>query len=277
MLISGAPVIGHPLLEQTVQPLMRSGWDAAFADFEFWTARRDCFESLLERLVPFERVLMLSGDVHYGFSASMQYWNRRGATTVPAIFVQLCSSAFSNEDGKTNLLADSFLVVVDPPALSEFVGWTNPGPYVSVSTSVGGGVPWPTTITVPGRPAIFERATGPVSLTTDAILTPGDWSYRVRFHHDPRTGAARGFPPFGSVPVQPQERLGYQHRRRSWEGHRVVVGKDNLGAISFEWGAEKRVLHELWYALDQQDASLLSPYTRHIVGMDPPAVGEAPG
>ncbi|TCC47505.1 hypothetical protein E0H75_22265 [Kribbella capetownensis] len=269
VLVSGAPVVGHPLLEEVVQPITRVVKDPGYADYEFWTGRRDCFEALLDRLTPLRRVLMLSGDVHYGFSVAVHYWNKRTGTTLPAVFVQLCSSALSNEDGKTNLIANKFL---KPDMRAEFVGWNTPGRHV---TMVLEGVP--VVIWVSGKPAVHQRMLSG-TLPVDQIRDPGDWSYRVLFERDGRTASQRGVPGFGSLPVQPQERLGYQHRwRQKWEAHRTVVGRDNFGAIFIEdFDGTMKVFHELWYAPENPATSLLLPYTRHAIELDVPPVNGAP-
>jgi len=280
VLLSGAPVVGHPLLEKTLQPLLK---DLPFkgpedADYEFWLARRDCFEELLRQLVPYERVLILSGDVHYGFSASLEYWDRRTGTTTPAIYVQLCSSALGNEDSKTNLIANRLL---SPPARTDFAGWKTPGQHLKF-TSITEGITISGRVEVRRQPLVRELTTelvviGGTVILPDEILTTPDWSYRVRFAKDTRSESDRGLPTTGPLPSQPQERAGFLHRRRgNWDAHRWVVGKDNLGSISFSWGIAKKVHHELWYAPEHQGGRLLFPYTRHTVSLDVPSVADAP-
>lgn len=271
LLVSGAPVIGHPLLEETLQPLKKKVFDAESVDFEFWASRRDSFEALLDRLSPYRRVLMLSGDVHYSFTATMQYWNRRGGTTVPSIFTQLCGSSLSNENDDTNKVADDFLFILEPRRLSEFVGWNSPGMYVF-------DVPSQLTLPVEGRPAIHKRGISISGTHVDLIITPGDWSYRIRFAKDDRRSVERGTPAPAPPPGE-QQRLGYLHAHRGeWDGQRVAVGKDNVGAIRFpDWANTKQVVHELWYFPSHPDFTQAQPHTRHVIRMDLPPLNEAPG
>jgi hypothetical protein len=49
----------------------------AAVDREAWSPDPAAFEALLAALVPFRRVVILSGDVHYGFAGSVAYWDRR--------------------------------------------------------------------------------------------------------------------------------------------------------------------------------------------------------
>lgn len=61
---------------------------------EAWAFDTITFEHLLERLEPYQRVVLLSGDVHYSSGTLMSYW-RDGATR-PARFAQFTSSGFKN-------------------------------------------------------------------------------------------------------------------------------------------------------------------------------------
>ena len=64
-------------------------------DMEAWAMDTERFETLLARLQPMKKVVILSGDVHYTFSAEMDYW-KKGVST-PTRIVQLTSSAIKNE------------------------------------------------------------------------------------------------------------------------------------------------------------------------------------
>ena len=61
---------------------------------ETWAMDPPTFEALLKRLEPYQKVVLLSGDVHYSASAEMSYW--KGTATRPARFVQFTSSGFKN-------------------------------------------------------------------------------------------------------------------------------------------------------------------------------------
>jgi hypothetical protein len=61
---------------------------------ETWAIDAPTFEQLLKRLEPYQRVVLLSGDVHNSASSAMSYW--KGTATRPARFVQFTSSGFKN-------------------------------------------------------------------------------------------------------------------------------------------------------------------------------------
>ena len=109
LLISAAPVLSPPLIDRIAQPIGVSvvdlldtdtrdeftGAGASKLDIEGWGGDEYAQEALLKKIAPFKRVLILSGDVHYGYSMTLDYW-RRGQDN-PDRFVQLVSSGTHNE------------------------------------------------------------------------------------------------------------------------------------------------------------------------------------
>ncbi len=117
IVIAPLQVIGAPVLDDLVAPAAYRAFDlkgisssaetSAGSDtglrgmlgtnpdaIEAWSFDAPTFEHLLERLEPYRRVVLLSGDVHYSASTLMSYW--RGADTRPARFAQFTSSGFKN-------------------------------------------------------------------------------------------------------------------------------------------------------------------------------------
>ena len=144
VLVSAAPVFGHPLIEAKIQlkrikAIEWSEQGPAAVDREAWSLDPAAFEALLATLAPFGQVVILSGDVHYGFAGSVAYWDRRDGVRRQARFVQCTSTPLKNEDRRTRLLGGVPTVVkvpgvprsrierllarlTTPPSLS-FVGW----------------------------------------------------------------------------------------------------------------------------------------------------------
>ncbi|MCB1887633.1 MAG: hypothetical protein KDH20_08495 [Rhodocyclaceae bacterium] len=69
-----------------------------FLDRETWSGNRQALRALVEHLVPFGRVVLLSGDIHYAFTNDI---TATAADGQKARIVQLCASAARNEDDKT--------------------------------------------------------------------------------------------------------------------------------------------------------------------------------
>lgn len=120
LIISPVPVLGLPLMEQLGQPAVMRIQDLNSSkklknnlvslkgnieyDLEPWSANILGFETLLAKLATYSKVIILSGDVHYGFTGVMDYWNRningQGGT---ARILQLVSSASKNFISSSNI------------------------------------------------------------------------------------------------------------------------------------------------------------------------------
>jgi len=97
LLIAPTPVLGADLVER-VQTLSSNNY--AF-DREAWSLDRVTYQRLLRALAPLLRVVILSGDVHYGFGASMEAWDETTEPPRTAKFVNFVSSSLKNETGGT--------------------------------------------------------------------------------------------------------------------------------------------------------------------------------
>ena len=83
MVVSPVPVVGVPFIEGH-QHAAKSEAKRLESDTEAWGLQPSAYESLLSCLVqrchrsmPRQRkgyVVFLSGDVHYGYAARLQYW-----------------------------------------------------------------------------------------------------------------------------------------------------------------------------------------------------------
>ena len=97
VIVAAAPIFGSDLVEDVIQPtadLLPGGGE--FADFESWSAVVENHQDLLRRLAEHHPVVVLSGDVHYGFTARVERDDGGAATAV----AQLTSSAAKNTEIK---------------------------------------------------------------------------------------------------------------------------------------------------------------------------------
>lgn len=119
IVVSPAPVFGHPFVEDLVAGILDKIPDSgelpvvgskqhmrSTVDNEAWrnASAPAAFEQLLAELGRLGRVVILSGDVHYGFSAAVWYWNHRQGSDSRAALIQLCSSALKNESVETSII-----------------------------------------------------------------------------------------------------------------------------------------------------------------------------
>ena len=235
VVIAPLQVIGSPVLDDLVAPLAYRVFDlaGAIADdedlssrslsglrgmtgthpdaIEAWAFDVDTFEHLLERLEPYQRVVILSGDVHYSAGTAMSYW--RGAAARPARIVQFTSSGLKN-------VMPTMIIAVDRSAGfaqqmiranlgTERIGWERPQedvvllppgrtPVDLVPAMRSRLVSTPVTIPTWGWPDNNDPdptvPSDPAKETQLNPATPPDWRWRVTPLLDDRADADRPEP-----------------------------------------------------------------------------------
>jgi hypothetical protein len=151
MLLSPAPVVNPPLVDDIGQPHMAAGFDvwtalrhrkedpnhaegghpdhpligAARTEVELWFGDREAYENLLERLSTYPRVVILSGDVHFSVSLALDAWLEQNLPGASSRIVQLTGSAARNHwESYVQLVLRAFRPFQDllhPGAGAEFV------------------------------------------------------------------------------------------------------------------------------------------------------------
>ncbi len=99
LLVAQTPVLGVDIVEK-IQML---SLDHYAYDRESWSLNRRTYQALMRRLARFGRVVILSGDVHYGFGSTMECWEQaadgtsgQGTAQRSAMIVNFTSSACKN-------------------------------------------------------------------------------------------------------------------------------------------------------------------------------------
>jgi hypothetical protein len=136
IVISGAPILGLATIEsigQTIIPRVLNVKNVINAkifislrevphkgeeslDVEHWSLHMQGYERLLKRLCIYNKVVCLSGDVHYGITSEMDYWQKDKPHACR--FVQMVSSSLKN------IKPEGTLVGLLPAALTQ-VALTN--------------------------------------------------------------------------------------------------------------------------------------------------------
>jgi hypothetical protein len=110
--VSPAPAVGLPVIEEFAQPIsgiLQGGISsegvggappgaissALKRDNEGWGFSERHLEMFLQRLSLFKKAVILSGDVHFGYSCFVDYWKERKPDKYSRI-IQLVSSPFKN-------------------------------------------------------------------------------------------------------------------------------------------------------------------------------------
>jgi hypothetical protein len=199
--VSPAPVLGLALIEELAQPIGARGAIDFFMstmlrsqpkisgykefDMEAWALDAASFEALLARFHDLKKVVILSGDVHYGFSAEMDYW-KRGEPS-PVRIVQLTSSALKNQwDDRPKRALET--VAVQRLLHGAFypmsrLGWRNPIDLVGRVNVPGNAIPRVRRAMLRREPVVAPAEGWPPGTT---ITQPPDWAWRTNLAIDPR-------------------------------------------------------------------------------------------
>src|SRR5205807_3402228 len=85
LIVSAGPVLGVSFVE-ALQFWSRLRIKNNYAlDREAWNLDWGTFQQLLRTVSALQRVVFLSGDVHYGFGASLEYWDRARSATAKIV------------------------------------------------------------------------------------------------------------------------------------------------------------------------------------------------
>ena len=101
IIISATPMLGVDFIE-SIQV-----WSHWFVkenypyDCEAWALEWETFQHFMKTVSVMKRVVFLSGDVHYAFGSSMEYWDRH--THASAKLVNYTSSSFHNEGAGSHM------------------------------------------------------------------------------------------------------------------------------------------------------------------------------
>jgi hypothetical protein len=279
--ISAAPVFGLQSFEELIQPAAASvvaiktttGPNPGIVqgqikyDFEAWGFNSEAFENLVQRLAKLEKVIVLSGDVHYAFSSVLDYWE--GTSNTPkARMVQLTASSLKNEEfGFDHLyrsaLAEKVLTGIGDK-LEKLV-------WINKVLSVSGDVSIRNRHRLRQTPAVVPTAGWQTGAT---VSQPPDYRYRLTVQTDE---SDREGDPVTAEPVLTNAnsvKEGYkQIVQRSQENfisgvHRRMVWPSNVGLIKFEAdGASWKIRHEFLYRKGNRDITKkdVGTHIKHIM------------
>ena len=257
--VSAVPVLGLPTIEEVIQKAYTlvldikqgfgNGVGAAGKDPEPWSYDPFAMENLLERLGGHERIIFLSGDVHYALSAYLDYWQKTANDKLEAKarFVQLTASAFKNVEHSLITLASvpiaQFVFENLEAPLSRLV-WNEDDP-APVTPPAGGRLPAKHRNHLEQSPVLLGTKGWPQGTTV--VRTP-DRAWRFRLARDGRPDGQRPEPirhltlPVDFDPAGPPAAISnayadmlarHQHSLRRSDP-RLVLFDSNLGVAGFE-------------------------------------------
>jgi hypothetical protein len=166
LVVAPTNVIHMGLVDWMQRWSLRQGRVFGYDVGDAWNLHQGAFFKLLAALfADRDRIIVLSGDIHYGFAVRLTYWTHPAtATPTPHLLVQLTASAFKNAEVKTQILQTK-VKHLWPESSQDWIGWNHPPQQKKLSAwpQVGGQIwpfPWP------------RRGPRP---------SPPDWHYRIEW------------------------------------------------------------------------------------------------
>lgn len=210
--VSAAPVLGPLLIDAIGQPVRilaadfmthvnrgRSEPDPCGEehplgleefDAEGWARNEDALEELLARLAGYDRVVLLSGDVHYAMTFTLDYWTRT-STDAASRIVQLTSSPARNVFKalvenliRANALGQRLQAIGLPAVRLAWKDAAAPNVALPAGSSVRPGI----RARLNHDPVLVPGNGWPIGTT---IATDPDWRWRLDLVRDTRTDADR--------------------------------------------------------------------------------------
>lgn len=255
-----------------------------------WNINKYAFSKLLETLFEQrDRIIILSGDIHYGSVVSLHYWARSSPEKgfgwdeeKPHVLVQLTASALKNTELKTRLVHTKIKSLV-PEDAQDWVGWVQPPELLQIQNWFGirrvKPLPSPNHRPVIQRIYRKNRARSPwnVAVTQPQFLP--NWRYHIDWiKRQPAQVAIDRL-----ISTYPRHQNGGQSLlnwlKRLWNNRWLqegteVVGLNNIGLVQFDWSPQtdhRTVIQNLyWYAPWRSGTVVFSRYVAPLNLENPP-------
>jgi hypothetical protein len=238
-----------------------------------WAFDKKTFEALLKRLEPYRRVVLLSGDVHYGAGNAMSYWKKDDVE--PARFAQFTSSGMRNVMPATvRFISRSFAFaqeIIRAEIGTEMLAWENK-PADLLQLPPNSTVNPRLQAKLRSNPVMIPTRGWPKGTKLKTTIKP-DWAWRVDAIRDVRPDAARPemarpvslFPgdqdkkdnDIDKSDVEGYHRAAIRHARQleKLNNCRQILFASNIGLITFakkiETVAETNSSGEVIYAVQE--------------------------
>lgn len=306
--ISPTPVIGVNYIERRKKLAVPFKYKEPM-DYEHWSLDQKAYEHFLSKLFVRNpvaqplKVILLGGDVHYGYSSRMEYWANNPYLETPSykkmIISGLCASSFKNEVSAKNIGSPGNLKAVeayskafhddkliDVADKSVVYGWQNKiGTTVLIGPAPShNGTLIMNKIKIEKNLFTFDRNDNIIVdnegmysiITTNPIH---DWQYRI----SPVKSNKPNFipPPINGFSIEDYKnhiKIHGESLEKAGEGGGYIVGCNNLGDVMVETGPQggSVIRHQLWWASDYERVSyqlapnypdIGQPYTVHKIDM----------
>lgn len=299
LVICPAPVFGHAIIEGQLQqsmalldkslvskhwlwndePLADTDWNET-SDREGWSFHPECMQSLLKELSPCKKVVLFSGDVHYGFSPQVAYHRRLDPGTssiypAKAAFVQLVGSSMKNATQVLTVMFAGNLISRSASTTSyHYAGWDKPGyhHYDHIQGDYLNDVK--TDPLYHTEQFHLTELQDPVDDLYDPVNDPPRWGYSITYARDDRNMLDRftyhdGHQLDNRYYVAHYPPLGLTQRAwNAWLNNQIVVQNVAVGYNQINQFrvnlAQDKVYHNFWFEVsDRELESQPGPATQH--------------
>lgn len=273
IVVAAAPVLGTYVFEEVVQPLLRllKSDGERFADYESWSTVIANQQDLLARLALHHPVVILSGDLHYGYTSALTRTEGGVITRV----AQLTSSGAKNFEFKHSALGQygELALRLGLERSRAYTGYDQLSPAdrqtMLGAPPAGSVLPWDDAGEVllgrVVRDAVSEPTALPAAVAAAYGLAAPNWTYTIEPVDDPMATYAapaidapwNGWDPTASLAVAAALQAADLERMS-----KMFVGLPNLGVVEFAVAAGSiTVRQELRVPVGA--AELAPPAARH--------------
>lgn len=266
-----------PVLTHIADPQKHTLYNPDLKDS--WEPHSKPFESLLSRLARRAapdaqgtrraRILLLSGDVHFSWTARMQYWAVHPYDTtgpalqrVEAVFAQFTSSPLNKEEKDLGKAVHNWGYIPMTSKVGGSVrwfGWREPFAIGGVSAvNLAQGMDWPSV------PNWMHKRQPPMLAMKEAeeerefVPTP-DWRYRLDFLRGDKGGPT--LPPSPLPKPPPSDKEGwlavnrdaharYKEYAQTRADGREIIGRNNFAELRVQWGPKTTLAAAMTAAAD---------------------------
>lgn len=250
--LSATPIATIPIIELGQRKLKEWFSSEEWKDAETWGFQPIAFERFLAGLTKrdSQRVLLLSGDVHYSYAARLRYWcdgvpfEENSKKEHAMICAQLTSSSLHNSEN-TYLHNNGCPLIIGLPEPILHLAWNKSGEYPIGKYSLRGVEIMDWDVGEDKQPLVAEVGGIFEKKLTNGYTKP-DWRYRIDYF----VGDASNRPASVPTPVSADEAKPDSNGNRPLRSYaktkklqeeeakytegRELVGKTNLAFINFE-------------------------------------------
>ncbi|MGB7441015.1 MAG: PhoD-like phosphatase [Coleofasciculaceae cyanobacterium] len=257
-----------------------------------WNLNEVAFSKLLAELFRRrQRVIVLSGDIHFGYSVRLSYWSGAQVQTpeqelvngsndsleqkrkITGVLTQLTASPFKNDELKTHLIHTKVKSLL-PESPQDWAGWNRPPQLVE--TQVIQGKICRIDVEMPAKGLVTRRIGNEVQGNYDILWKISakddsslpDWQYHIDWIRREKAVLA----PWENkqkqqTPPEPKNTswlnpLLMLWRNRWLQEGEEIVGRNNFGVVSLIWPEnnqeEKAVIQESYWHAPWQPSSVVS-------------------